>query len=299
MASRVLRIRGAVKPTVDVTSRYGGFLSRTALLVGAVVIALLFLFPMFWAIFTSFMPPGQANSSPPALWPSHFSFGNYGLLSRFGIGMLGYLRNSLAVTGLTIVGTLVLGALAGYGFSRFHFPGKNLCFILILSTMMIPFQTILVPLFLILNRLHLSNSLLGLGLVYITFQLPFAVFVMRNAFDAIPAEMEEAALVDGCGVLTAMSRVMIPLSVPGIMTVVLFAFLAAWNEFLAALILLNNEQKFTLPLMLLSAQSGEYGTVNWGVLQAGMTIAMIPALVVFVFLQRYYIEGLASGAVEA
>jgi len=135
--------------------------------------------------------------------------------------------------------------------------------------------------------------------VYITFQLPFEIFMMRNAFDSVPQEIEEAALVDGCGAFGAMRRVMLPIVAPGIVTVVMFAFLAAWNEFLAALILLGSQEKFTLPIMLLSAQSGVYGTVNWGALQAGVTITMLPAAALFLILQRYYIAGLASGAVKA
>jgi multiple sugar transport system permease protein len=136
--------------------------------------------------------------------------------------------------------------------------------------------------------------------VYITFQLPFGIFMMRNAFDSVPQEIEEAALVDGCGPFGAMRRVMLPIVAPGIVTVVMFAFLAAWNEFLAALILLGSQEKFTLPIMmLLSAQSGVYGTVNWGALQAGVTITMLPAAALFLILQRYYIAGLASGAVKA
>ncbi len=272
---------------------------RSLLILLAASIAVLFIFPIFWAVLTSFKPAGEANASPPTFIPSGFSLSNYSALSKFGIGNLGYLWNSVFVTTLTIVGTVILGTLAGYGFSRFRFPGKNVIFVMILATLMIPFQAILVPLFLILNRLSLTNSLIGLSLVYITFQLPFGIFMMRNAFDSVPQEIEEAALVDGCGPFGAMRRVMLPIVAPGIVTVVMFAFLAAWNEFLAALILLGSQEKFTLPIMLLSAQSGVYGTVNWGALQAGVTITMLPAAALFLILQRYYIAGLASGAVKA
>jgi multiple sugar transport system permease protein len=272
--------------------------NRGLMLLAAVFIATAFVAPFLYAIVSSFKTNAQANASPPVLFPSEISVENYAALTDFGIGIAGYVKNSVIVTTLTIFGTLVLSTLGGYGFSRFKFRGKSILFVMILATIMVPFQSILVPLFVILNNVGLTNSLIGLSLVYITFQLPFSVFIMRNSFDAIPSEIEEAALVDGCGALRALVRVMSPIAIPGMVTVVLFAFLAAWNEFLAALILLTQGENYTLPIMLLSAQSGYYGTVNWGLLQGGLVIAMVPALVLFLALQRYYLEGLASGAVK-
>ena len=132
---------------------------------------------------------------------------------------------------------LLLATLGGYGFSRFRFPGRDAIFVLILATLMIPFQSILNPLFVLLRLLHLQDTRLGLALVYTTFQLPFAVFMMRNAFDAVPREIEEAALLDGCTSLRMLRLVMLPLVGPGMATVGLFAFFGSWNELLAALIL--------------------------------------------------------------
>ena len=150
----------------------------------------------------------------------------------------------------------------------------------------------------IAKTLQLQNTLLGLALVYITFQLPFAVFMMRNSFDSVPRELEEAALIDGCTPFTLLTKVMLPIVMPGIVTVSLFAFFGAWNEFLAALIFMSNAEDFTLPVMLLNAQSGQFGTVNWGAMQAGLTISMLPCAILFLLLQRYYINGLIAGAVK-
>ena len=127
-----------------------------------------------------------------------------------------------------------------------------------------------------LKFLRLQNSQLGLVLIYTTFQLPFSIFMMRNAFDAVPREIEEAARIDGAGSLQLLARVMLPLVFPGIVTVALFAFLAAWNEFLAALILLTDQDKFTLPILMTAVRSGRFGAVNWGAVQAGVTVMMIP-----------------------
>ncbi len=262
------------------------------------ILAVVFIFPLFWSVFTSFKTPAEASASPPNIIPSHFSFSNYIHLASYGSGLGTYLFNSSIVAIGTVFGTLLLSGLAGYGFSRFNFPGKNVVFIVILSTLMIPFQSILTPLFLVLHLLHLQNSLLGLALVYITFQLPFGIFVMRNAFDTVPRELEEAGLVDGCTTVSVIYRVMLTLVTPGLVTVALFAFFNSWNEFLAALIFMTDNSKYTLPILLLNAQSGLFGTVDWGALQAGVTIAMLPCLILFLLLQKYYISGLVAGSVK-
>jgi multiple sugar transport system permease protein len=161
---------------------------------------------------------------------------------------------------------------------------------------MVPFQAILTPLYLVLHYIHLQNSLVGLTLVYITFQLPFALFLMRNSFAQVPAEVQEAATLDGCGVLKTLWYVMRPLVAPGMATVALFAFFSAWNEFLAALILLSDDSKFTLPLMLQDLVNEKFGALDWGVLEVGVVIAMVPCIIIFLLLQRYYVSGLVAGS---
>ena len=262
------------------------------------VLFVMFAFPLFWSVLTSLKPPSEASASPPTFLPSRLSFENYANLARYGDGIGRYLYNSVSVTLMTVVGAVLLATLGGYGFSRFHFPAKNIIFLVILVTLMIPFQSILTPLFLLLRFIHLQNTLLGLALVYITFQLPFAVFMMRNSFDSVPRELEEAALIDGCTPITLLTKVMLPVVLPGIVTVALFAFFGAWNEFLAALIFMSNAEDFTLPVMLLNAQAGQFGTINWGAMQAGLTVSMLPCAVLFLLLQRYYINGLIAGAVK-
>ena len=171
-------------------------------------------------------------------------------------------------------------------------------FIVILSTLMVPFQSILIPLFLILLNLKINNTLLGLALVYITFQLPFGIFVMRNAFDTIPRDIEESALMDGCTSLSLLYRIMLNLVLPGIVTVGIYTFINSWNEFLAALIFISKEENFTLPILLNSVRTQRFDVVDWGALQSGITIAVLPCLILFLLLQRYYVEGLTGGAVK-
>lgn len=273
-------------------------LTRAALYVVCIVLAIAFLFPVVWSALTSISPSVQARSMPPPYWPQGLTLENYFKLNQYGAGLFTYLYNSAMVSVLTVIGSVILSTLAGYGFSRYSFPFKNVLFILILAILMIPFQSILTPLFLMLGFFDLQNSLIGLALVYITFQLPFGVFIMRNTFDAVPMEIEEAALLDGCNSLSLLYRVMLVPVRPGVVTVGIYAFINAWNEFLAALIIMSQEKKFTLPIMLTSVRSGLYGSVDWGALQAGVTVAIIPCVVLFLFLQRYYMRGLMGGAVK-
>lgn len=261
-------------------------------------IAALFLAPMVWSLLTSLKTPAEANATPPTVLPSRLSPENYAALLNYGGGMFRYFGNSLTVAGLTVCGVVILSTLAGYGFSRFRFPFKGGIFLLLLVTLMIPFQSILTPLFLVLRTLNLQNSLVGLALVNTTFQLPFSVFMLRNSFDGIPRDLDDAAAIDGCSSLRMLVRVFLPIALPGVVSVALFAFLASWNEFLAALIFLTDSDKFTLPVMLLNAQSGYLGSVDWGLLQAGITITVLPCAVLFLILQRYYVSGLVSGAVK-
>ena len=179
--------------------------------------------------------------------------------------------------------------------------GKQALFILALAPLMIPFQAVMIPLFLVLRPLNLNNTLLGLAFVYITTQLPFGIFVMRNAFAVVPRGIEEAALLDGCSLLGMLRRVMLPLVLPGVVTIAMFAFFSTWKEFFAALIYLADTEKFTLPLLLATARnnSGLFGGTNWGGLQAGVTVTILPCLFVFILLQRYYIRGLLGGAVKS
>jgi multiple sugar transport system permease protein len=260
---------------------------------------MLFAMPLLWAAIASVMPPEQAAKGPPPWLPVEVDTGSYDALATYGAGISNYITNSVIVASITVIGTLTVGTLGGYGFSRFEFPLKGPLFLVILATLMIPFQSILIPLFIVLKNLGLLNTLLGVGLVYVTFQLPFSVFVMRNSFDRVPRELEEAAVMDGAGQLRTLRTVMLPIVMPGVVTIGLFAFLTAWNEFFAALILLTKESSFTLPVLLNAARQGLYGTVNWGALQAGVVITMVPCLIFYVLLQRYYVSGLQSGAVKS
>lgn len=261
----------------------------------AIVLAALFAFPIVWTTLGAFKPTTEANASPPVWWPSEFSIASFTKLDSSGSSLVGYILNSLAVTSMTVVITTAVAVLAGYAFARFRFFGKNALFGITIGMLLVPYPALLVSLFQVMIWLNLTNSLFGLALIYATFQMPFAIYMMRNSFESVPEEIVEAAELDGCSKVGALPRVMLPLVAPGVVTVALFAFLAGWNEFLAALVLLNNNPNFTLPIALVNAQNGPLNTIDWGALQAGITVTMLPCVILFVVLQRYYVSGLVAG----
>ncbi|KQZ25380.1 ABC transporter permease [Microbacterium sp. Root553] len=263
-----------------------------------IVLALVFLFPLVWSTLNSFKTPAEASSSPPTLWPQQLSGENYEELIANGEGLGQYVGNSLVVAGVSVLLTIVIATLGGYGFARFQFRGKNIVFLAVIAVLMVPHATLVLPLYFMFARAGMQDSLVAVGLVLTVFQLPFSIFLMRNSFEAIPVELEEAGRVDGASSFGVFLRISLPLVLPGVVTVALFAFLVSWNEFFIPLLLLNDGSNFTLSVMLVNIRSGAYGSIDWGLLQAGTTVAILPCLVLYLVLQRFYIGGLTEGALR-
>jgi multiple sugar transport system permease protein len=215
-----------------------------------------------------------------------------------GLDLVTSLRNSVFVSLLVTAITIVVSTLAGYAFARLPFRGSDVVFFVVLITFMIPFQAIITPLFLTLIELDLDNSLVGLSLVLATFNLPFGIFLMRNSFAAVPASLEEAALIDGNTPLQAMRRVMLPIAIPGVVSTALLTFFSAWNDFFATLILITDQSLYTLPVSLNILSAGQNNSVDWGLMQTGVAVTVLPCVVLYLLLQRYYVAGLISGAVK-
>ncbi len=275
-----------------------GVLLRTPRYVIMTAVALLFLAPLIWSAIASVSPRGGTAQT------EGYGLGNYGSLNQ-GFGSPGqppdlihFLGNSIIISGITVVLTLVLSILGGYAFARFRFFGKNALFILVLSILMVPYASLLIPLYVLLQTVGLGNSLLGVALVLTLFQLPFAIFMMRIAFEAIPPELEESALVDGCTTFGALRRVMLPSALPGVITVGLFSFLAAWNDFIAPLMILNDPMAYPLPLAVANLRQETMGVVDYGITQAGVVVLALPCIVLFLLLQRFYVRGFMSGALK-
>jgi multiple sugar transport system permease protein len=267
-------------------------------LLAGTMISLIFIVPLAWEILRSFESP-QAIGSPPSLKTfQSLNVQNYVQLLS-GHDLLRNVLNSLIVASATAALTAVVATLAGYGFGRFRFRGAAIAFALVLLAFMIPFQAIFIPLFLELHTFHLLDSLLGLVLFYTAFNLPFGTYLMRNTFLQVPNELADAAKVDGASVMKTLTRVMRPLIVPGVATTVLYAFLFSWTEFLGALAFIQTDSNYTLPVALSNLEvNNTFGGINFGVLVAGAVIAMIPCIIIYVALQRYYVRGLVSGAVK-
>jgi multiple sugar transport system permease protein len=287
-------------PAVGRRTRKYRILPTGAWWVVSVCLAILFLYPLYILVTQAIKAPAEANASPPTVLPHSLSLQNFIDLgtTQGGLSLLGALGNSVFVSVLTTLIALVVSTLAGYAFARLPFRGSRALFFVTLITFMVPFQAIITPLYLTLKDLGLQNNLVGLALVMATFNLPFGIFVMRNSFAAIPASLEEAALIDGATTLGAMRRVMLPIAVPGLVSTALLTFFAAWNEFFATLILITDQSKYTLPVSLSILSAGQNGAINWGLLEAGVAVTVIPCVVIYLILQKYYVAGLLSGAVK-
>ena len=259
-------------------------------LTGGLVI--IFLYPLVWSAIASFSP------QPGTRQPIGFGFGNYQTLFEFQDGLPTYFANSVVVAVGTVIVTLVISILGGYAFARFSFPGKNILFLLTLAILMVPYATLLIPLYVLLRQIGLGNSLVGVSLVLALSQLPFATFMMRISFEAVPREIEESALVDGAGSFDVLRRIMLPSVVPGVITVGLFAFLAAWNDYFGPLVLLTDPDQFVLPLAIAVLRQQTMGVIDYGATEAGVVVMAVPCIVLFVVLQRYYMRGFMSGAVK-
>jgi multiple sugar transport system permease protein len=299
MSVTAIRLRSTASPRPQRVTRSrdrrGGFV---AYLVVGTAVSIIFLLPLAWGVVRSFLPESLVTAPPSGKDLSHLTGSNYTRLVGGDIQILHNAVNSLIVAVGTALLTAIIATLAGYGFARFRFRGSGVVFALVLATLMVPFQAVLTPLFLELQALRLTNSLLGLVLFYTTFNLPFGVFVMRNTFLQIPWELNEAAAVDGASPMRTLVSVLRPLVVPGIATTVLYAFLFSWTEFLGALTFLTSNNLYTLPVALLNIEYGSVGQVNYSYLETGAVIAMVPCIVLYVGLQRFYIRGLTSGVVK-
>ncbi|WP_409474281.1 carbohydrate ABC transporter permease [Streptomyces sp. HC307] len=269
-------------------------LAPWARIVGLTVCALLTLGPVIWTVSTSLRTPAEAFDLPPKLIPTDPSADAYrGVFDQIDVWLLAL--NSTLVTALIAVGQMITAGLAGYAFARLEFRFKKPLFGLVLATMMVPLQVTIVPVFLVLKSMSLTDTLLGL--IIPAFPTAFGTFLMRQYFLGMPKDLGEAAMLDGCGPWRTFRSVYAPLAAPGLAIVGVLAFNYHWNEFFRPLILETSGQNYTLPLGLVSLQ-GNLGTGSISVVLAGVVLSMIPAVAVFVVGQRPLREGITSAGVN-
>lgn len=268
---------------------------RLLLTVATVALVVFSVFPVFWMASTAFKPDSEIFTATPRWLPSAPTLGQFRIaLSRGGIGH--FFVNSAMVAAATTVLSILVAVLAAVAVSRFRFRGRTHLLVMILVVQMVPLEALVIPLFIIMRDSQLLNTLTSLVIAYITFALPFAIWMLKGFVDAIPVELEEAAMVDGCSRLGAYWRILFPLVAPGLVATGIFSFIEAWNEFLLALTFLQDQSKFTLPIAL-NGFIGEYSTA-WGPVMAASLLFTLPVLVFFLFVQRRLSTGLAQGAVK-
>ena len=253
------------------------------------------LFPLFWLLKVSVTPDMLLYSEGVRLWPSQASWEHYASVLRHTDFPI-FFENSVIVSAVTALAVTLVASGAGYALSRFTFPGKYWLVGLMLITQMFPLVMLISPIFKLFAPLHLTNSLTGLIVVYSAFNVPFATFLMQSFFDGIPKDLEEAAMIDGDTRFGAFRKIALPLTLPGIAATLGFVFTAAWSELLFALMLISKTDKSTFPVGLLSFISKF--SVDFGQMMAAGVIALIPAFLFFVFIQKYLVRGLTAGAVK-
>jgi multiple sugar transport system permease protein len=277
-------------------ARRRGERGRQALLVLASALFVIpSLVPFVWMISTSLKRPQEILAVPPIWWPPAPTLATYErVLFQTDLGRAAL--NSLVIAGLTTALALMLGISAGYGFARFRFRGREVLAISVLFSQMLPHAVVLIPLYLYLDRLKLIDTHLGLIVSYLVIVLPLCVWMLRGYFLGLPTDIEEAALIDGCSRLGVLLRVALPLAAPAIVATGLFAFTVAWDEFLFALTFTQTPATRTLPVRIVFF-TGEYDA-DWSAIMAASVLMSIPVVAIFLGFQRFFISGLAEGAVK-
>jgi len=258
------------------------------------------LYPVLW-VFKLALTPSQAFAAGANPFPSAVTFQNFWdvVSTQDATGHWLFLRqlgNSVLVAFLTSIVGISLAVTAGYAMSRWPFPGRELSLRFLLVTQMFPGVVVLIPLYILLQKLHLLDSLMGLALVYSTTSVPFSAWNLKGYFDTIPRDLEEAAMLDGADRWTTFWKVLLPLARPALAVTALFSFMTAWNEFILAATLMGNERAYTLPVVL-QQYVGDFGT-SWGRFAAGAILVSIPVMSLFFFLQKNLVEGLTAGSVK-
>jgi multiple sugar transport system permease protein len=269
-------------------------LSRLGLYFVAVAIVVWSFFPIYWMLLSSFR--GQSDLfSAPSLLPRHLVLSNYRLLlqlSDYGQQF----ENSLIVAASVVAITLVFSVVVAYALTRFKFPGKVFIIVSVLYAYMFPPMLLAIPLYGIFVQIGLGESLIALIIAHCTLTLPLGIWLLWGFFKSVPFDLEEAAMVDGCTRLGTFFRVVLPLSGPGIITVAIFSFLLSWTDYVYALVMVTSDSQKTLPLGIAS-MVGSFD-MRWGEAMAGSSLIVLPLFLMFVFLSRYFIQGLSAGAIK-
>jgi multiple sugar transport system permease protein len=266
--------------------------------VSAILICMVFLFPLYWLLVTSLKTEVNIFKSPPSLFPETVSFKAY--LSQLKSGeynMLNAFYNSAIISVSAMVLSTILSIPAAYGLARFRFKGKKLFILSFLVTQMLPSTLVLTPLFIMFNNLHIINTYAAPILAGSTIGIPFAILILRTYFLSIPKELEEAAKMDGCNHFTAFIRIMIPIAYPGVVVAAVFSLLYAWGDLIYGLTFINKSSMRPITAGIYNFMQ-QYGT-SWNSVMAFGMITISPVVLIFIFMQKYIVSGLTNGAIKA
>ena len=268
--------------------------SKTRLVI-ALIFAAVSVLPLLYMVSLSFQPTGDIAINEAGMIPTHPVVGNY--ISAWTENSFGhYFFNSLVVSLAAVALTLAFSSLAAFAFARYKFPLKEVIFYLFLASLAVPSLELIIPQFLLMDRLHLLDSLTGLVLIYSTSNLPFSIFLLRGFFEGVPREYEESFRLDGAGTLRVLTRLIMPLSLPAVSAVAMFTFNFAWDEYPIALTLINSPSHRTLPIGL-ALFIGAH-TTAWGPFMAGSVIATVPLVIVYFVSQRWFRSGISLGGIR-
>lgn len=272
------------------------------IIISVILFALfLTLFPFYWMVLTSFKFRAELFQLPPDWIPKTPTLKNYYdvLLSVKAerLNFITYFKNSVVVCIAVVALTLILAIPAGYSFSRFRFGGRRTVLNLVLVSQMLPIVMLLIPFYVTFRRFGLLNTYTSVILPYLVFTLPFSMWMLKGYFDAIPTELEDAAMVDGCTKLEAMRKVILPNILPGVIATSIVAFMMAWDEFIIALTLLARDEMRTLPPGIVLSFVGEF-EIRWGPMMAASVVISLPVMLIFAFLHKHLIAGLTAGAIK-
>ncbi len=260
-----------------------------------VVTGIIVLFPLYWMLKTAFDPPTLSYSAQISLIPKQITFAAFAQLMR-EYPFLIWMRNTLFVGLASTLAAVVVGTLAAYSLSRLHYPGRNVLSGLFFLAYLFPATLLIVPVFVILSSLDLTDTYFGLIASYMIFTVPFVTWMLKAYLTSIPRELEEAALVDGATRIVAMVRIILPLAAPGVAAATIFAFTLAWNEYLYAFMLMTDSDKMTLSPGMTKLVFGDI--FLWGMIMAGATLMSLPVLVLYFVAQRFVVSGLTAGSVK-
>lgn len=277
----------------DVQPRRTSRLRAATTYVILTIIGFVTLLPFIWVFFGAFKNSADIVSDPGRLVPEHPTFDNFIHLVRDN-GFAGFLINSMIVAVVVVAANILFSTMIGYALAKLDFTGKKILFGAVMASLVVPFAAIFVPQFVVIVNLGLVNTLAGIALPLMV--MPIAVFVMRQFAHSVPDDLFEAARIDGAGELRIFFRVFVPLSGPGIAVTAILTFLAAWNNFIWPLIVAQSSDLYTLPVGLATAQS--IYTTDYGLLLAGAVVVMLPVLILFLFLQKYFVQGIGSTGIK-